>query len=326
MAFPSPSLVPPSLSTYQMSFGGLTFAGQPGSGNYALQTITWDMPSVASGDVQRAMDQGEFAGMDVLPGRDITVVQVVTGGYAQSGAGVDTTAKAQAVDAAVQALGGVMYPAGTTEPFPLYIQLPSGVFAAMCKPRGHSCPFDINRVFAGGVIATSKWHATDPRFYAAPSKQSPATGLPAPAGGGTFPATFNYGFGGGGTGGLVNVTNAGYFEMRPVLVITGPCTNPVVSNLSISGAPWVGVNITLQAGDTLTIDMDFRSVIYVASGTTQGASRQNALLAGSTWWNLQASNGPNGIAGPNVIEFTTSDGTHVAATLTVQSADAYLTL
>lgn len=325
MGFPSPSLVAPSLSTYQCSYGGLTFGGLPGSGSYALQSLTFDMPNVASGDVQRAMDEGEFAGVDVLPGRDITIVQVVTGGYQQTGAGVDTTAKALAVDQAVQALGGVMFPAGATEPYPLYIQLPSGTFAAMCKPRKHNCPFDINRVFAGGVVATSLLHATDPRFYAAPSK-SATVGLPAPAGGGTFNATFNYSFGGGGAGGTLNVVNAGYFEMRPVLVINGPCTNPVVSNLTISGAPWVGVNITLAAGDVLTIDMDWRTVTYTAAGTSQGASRQNALMTGSTWWNLQPYNGPAGIGGPNVIEFTTSDGSQVAATLTVQSADAYLTI
>jgi hypothetical protein len=116
----------------------------------------------------------------------------------------------------------------------------------------------------------------------------------------------------------VTVYNSGLFEMRPVLVVTGPCTNPVISNLSIPGAPWIGVTITLNAGDTLAIDMDFQTVVYTSAGTSASVSRRNAVMNGETWWNLPP--------GPNIVEFTTGDGVPVAGTLAVQSADAFLTL
>lgn len=313
MPFPSPSLAPPALNLYQLSYGGLAFGGVGRTVNQ-VQSMVIDMPDVAGGDVQRAMDQGEFVGLDVLPGKDVTIVQTI--GRANPTGFPVTAAEALALDQAVQALGGVMAPGGVTER-PLYLQLPSGLFACMCRPRRHSCPFDINRVMAGGVIATTMLHATDPRWYAAPSKTA-TVGLPAPAGGLSFPVSFPATFGGGGAGGILTVYNYGLFEMRPVLVIAGPCTNPVVSNLSIPGAPAIGVALTLAAGDTLTIGTDLRSIVFTAAGTSAGSSRRNALMSGSTWWNLPP--------GANQIEFTTGDAMQVAGTLTVQSADAYLTL
>lgn len=314
MAFPSPSLAPPALNLYQWSYGGLAFGGV-GQTTYQVQSATIDMPDVASADLQRALEQGEFAGMDVLPGKDITIVQLVTT-PGLTGSGV-TLAQAQAVDVACQQLGGVMGPGGVTEQ-PLYFQMASGLFACMARPRKHNCPWDINRAFAGGAVATTLLHATDPRWYAAPSKQSVPISLPAPLGGYTFPGSFPALFGGGGVGGLVTVYNNGLFETRPVLVITGPCTNPVITNLSIVGSPQIGVTISLAAGDTLTIDTDMQSVLYVTSGTTAAVSRDNAVTPNTTWWNLPP--------GASIIEFTTGDATQVAAALVVQSADAWLTL
>jgi hypothetical protein len=170
---------------------------------------------------------------------------------------------------------------------------------------------------AKATIATTLLHATDPRFYAAPSRTA-TVGLPTPAGGLLFPVTFPATFNGGGAGGLLTVVNAGRFEMRPMFIITGPCLNPTVANLSIAGAPAVTFALTMSAGDTLVIDCDWRTAQYTTAGSTQAASRRNTLVAGSTWFNLPP--------GSNIIEFTTADATQVAATLTVQSADAYLSL
>jgi hypothetical protein len=144
--------------------------------------------------------------------------------------------------------------------------------------------------------------------------------VPVSVGGGlSFPVTFPAVFGAGGVGGLLSVVNSGKFESRPILVITGPCVNPVITNLSIPGAPFVGVNITLNAGDTLVIDLDWESGVYTTAGSSLGSSRRNALMTGVTWWNLPA-------ASASSIEFTTSDTTPVAGTLTVQSASAYLSV
>lgn len=317
MGFPSPTLAPPALLPYQLSFGGLTFGGIVPGATYQLQGLDMSMPDVATGDVQRALDQGEFAGLDTLPGADITITQVVTCGSV-IGPGGASTAQGQALDSAVRALGGVMGPGGTAEQ-PLWLQLPSGTFARMCRPRKHNCPLDVNRVFAAGVVATSLLHSTDPRWYAAPT-QSQSVALPAAIGGGlAWPAAAPFVFGSGGIGGLLTVVNSGLFEMRPVLVITGPCVNPAVTNLSITGAPSVGVNITMAAGDTLVIDLDWQSAIYTVAGSTQGSSRRSSLTNGSTWWNL-----PSGTA--STVQFTSQDTSPTTGTLSVLSASAYLSL
>lgn len=305
MSFPSPSLSPPALQTYQLSYKGLTFGGVIQGAVYQLQELKGlDVPPVLAGDVQRALEQGEFAGLDLSAGRDVEIKQVVQ---------TDGTS----FDHARQALSAAMAVAGVTER-PLYVQLPSGVFACMARPRKHSGPsIDIVAVLAKGGVADTMLHATDPRWYAAPSKTQTVS-LPAPLGGVSFPVSFDLSFGGGSTGGILQVENNGTFECRPILIFTGPCVNPVATNLSITGAPSLGFNITLAAGDTLTVETDFQSVILQTAGTSGGASRRGTLMTGSTWWNL-----PPGLS---QVEFTTSDPTQVTGTLTVQSADAFMGL
>lgn len=317
MPFPAPSIPAPALNLYQWSYRGLAFGGVDTTATYQIQSANVDMPDVASGDVQRAIEQGEFEGVDVLPGADTTIVQVVTTqGLARTG--MPTTAQAVAIDEACQALGGVMGVIGTGQQ-PLYVQMASGCYVRLAKPRKHNCPWDINRVYAGGAIATSLLHSTDPRWYLVPS-QSQTVGLPSTIGGGlSVPVTAPVSLTGGSAGGLLTVVNAGTFESRPVLIVTGPCTNPVIANTSIAGAPSIGVNITLNAGDQLVIDTDWHSVVYTVAGSTLGSSRRNDLMTASTWWNLPANSS-------NTIEFTSSDTSPVAGTLTVWSASAFLTI
>lgn len=297
MSFPDPSLVVPTLDDYQFSYRGLTFGGNIRGAAYQIQQMTIDMPDIATGDVQRALDQGEFAGVDTLPGADITIVQMVR-------------SDSVSVDHAAQALGGIMAPGGSTED-PLWLQLPSGTFCRTCRPRKHNCPLDINRVFMGAFQATSLLHSTDPRWYVAPSV-SQTVAIPTSPGGGTpIPAPVPWVLGAGVAYVHVNVMNTGLFESRPVLVFTGPCENPIAWNYSLPDNPYVGVTIILNAGDTLTVDLDWQSAVYTRAGATQGTPVRGRLMSGSTWWNLPA-NSTNEIA-------------YLAGgTLTIQSASAYL--
>lgn len=303
MAFPAVA-TPPSLPVWGMSYGGLAFGGIVRGSTYQLiGTDALDIPAALSGDATRDLDQGDFIGLDTLPGRDITIQQVIA-------ASTDAS-----LDAARQTLAGVLGPAGTTE-LPLYLQLASGIYACMARPRKHSPPLDINTVLGKGVVVSTMFRASDPRWYAVPTKQA-TVGLPGPLGGLTFPVTFPASFGGGGGGGILQVTNAGQFEMRPVLVVTGPCTNPRVTNLTLPGAPGIGFNLVMATGDTLVIDTDFQSVLYFTAGSSIASSRRGALTSDTVWWNL-----PPGL---NQIELTTTDALG-AALLTVQSADAWLGL
>lgn len=323
MPFPSPTLAPPALGLYQYSFGGLTFGGVAPGSTYQVQSADLDMPDVVSGDVQRALDQGEMPGLDILPGADLTIQQVVTT-PGLNRTSMPTLAQAAAIDQACQALGGVMAPGGVSE-IPLWVQMASGCYVRMARARKHNCPWDVNRAFAGGAVATTSLHSTDPRWYAAPTV-SQTVGLPGAIGGGLpftsagaiFGAT-GAAFGAGNVGGLLTVVNAGQFESRPILIVTGPCTNPVIANNSLPGNPWIGVNLTLAAGDTLAIDTDWGSIVYTAAGSSIGSSRRNALRYGTTWWNLPRQSA-------NQIAFTTSDTSPVPATLTVQSASAFLSI
>lgn len=312
MSFPDPTLVPPALAPWQLSFGGLTFGGVVPGSTYQFQSLNVDMPDVTSGDVQRALDQGEFAGEDTLPGADITVVQGVSCGSKVGPAGA-TVAQALALTNACEALGGVMGPGGSTE-IPLWYQTPTGCKARMCRARKHNCPVDINRIFAGATIATSLLHSTDPRWYAAPSiAQTGAIPL-SPGGGVPIPAAVPWVLGAGFAGVDLNVVNSGRFESRPVLIFAGPCENPSATNISLPGLPFVGVHITLGVGDTLTIDLDWQSVVYTMAGQTQGVQVRKLLMPGCTWWNLPANS-------TSTIAFLASGGT-----LTVQSASAYLSV
>lgn len=305
--FPSPSLVPPALTVAQINFGGLTFGGIEAGATYQLQSIEGlDGVDVVSGDQQRAQEEGEFAGLDVLPGRDLIIKHLVSG------------ISLAALAAARRRLGGVFAVKGSEET-PLWVMTEDElVFGCMARPRRHHFPYDVNVFVAEGVLVTSQVHTTDPRWYAAPSKTA-TVGIPGPLGGVSFPIVFPVSFGGGASGGVLEVENAGTMEMRPVLVITGPCVNPSVSNITIPGAPRLTFNVTLNVGDQLIIDTDFQTVQLVAAGTAIAESRRNAVRAGSVWWNLPKEETCQ-------IEFTTEDTSAVAATLTVQSADAYASL
>lgn len=313
MSFPAPNLTPPTLNPWQMSHKGLVFGGFDLTTPYLFQQMPLglDVPAYITGDIQRALDQGEFSGIDLSPGRDIQYTQLVK---------TDGTSVAHAR----RALAGVMVPAGVTS-HPLYLRTDDNlIFGCMARPRKHQYVSDLTLVQAKGVVMASQWHATDPRWYTCPTKTA-TVGLTSSGslGGLLFNATAPFTFGGGTYAGVLSVYNAGHMEMRPVLIITGPCTNPVVSNLSLPGDPFIGVNITLGVGDTLTIDTDFQSILYTAAGTSVGQSRGDDKMDGTTWWNLLPSQFSGGL---NTIAFTTGDAAFVTGTLTVQSADAWIGL
>jgi hypothetical protein len=306
MSFPAPSLPVPALSTYQMSYGGLAFAGVVTNATYQLQEYPegLDTPDYLTGDIQKALDEGEWAGLDLSPGRNILVKQVIRG------------VTAVGLDEARQALAGVLGPKGVVEE-PLYLQMPSGVFACLARPRKHKAPFDITAVLAKGAIASTMFHATDPRWYAMPSKTA-TVGIPAATGGVIFPTTFPVTFTGGGTAGVIEAENDGLMEMRPVFIVTGPCVNPKIACVSLPGSPAIQFDLVLNAGDQLTIDTDTQSVALTTAGSTEGSSRRTNEAPGSIWFNFPP--------GPNTVKFTTEDTTRPAGTLTVQWADAYMGL
>lgn len=269
-----------------------------------------DLPGPRNSDSIRPRSHGELSGLDVMSGRDIILT-----GFGQT----DGTS----LQHALKTLGGVMAPQQSEQP--LWLQIPNlPLLCSMARPRQNAGAYNI----ANGLNLINKilsFHATDPRLYAA--AQTATVGLGTPLGGLRFPVTFPASFGGGTVAGVITANNAGNFESRPILIITGPCTNPMVANAttgwSLSFSNPFQTSFTVLAGDTLVVDLDLGSVQYFSAGVGVGANRKAWLVAGSVWPDLVA--GINGLApGNNTIQFTSTDASTVAGTLTCQWASAYM--
>lgn len=303
MSLPSPLLALPGISNDQISFGGVTLGTGTPFGLTKLEGL--DKPDVRSGNTERPRTRGAFLGLNLLKTRMITLTVDVGppfGSYTN-------------LAGAVAALRTACSTEGTTE-YPLWIQLPNQPFVAcMARVLKRSFPYDITAdigsLLRGAVI---QFEATDPYLYGAPTLQ-PSVGLPGPSGGFGFPITFPLSFGGSATPNQVSVVNAGDVPCWPVLVITGPCLNPSVSNLSIAGNPTITFGIQLNAGDTLVVDTDLQSIVYTPAGAAVGARYPQILQSGSTFFSLPS--------GTSQLAFNDQSTSAAAGTLKVWCSSAY---
>lgn len=313
MPFPSPSLTPPTLANWQFSYQGFTLGASQPAGQLKI-TGLGDLADIRSNDPPFSRDHGEFVGLDLYSGRDIEFdVWAKTDGTSLQ----DTLLNF----AGATALGSPNLNGNTEQP--MWFQLPNyPLLCTMCRPRKRSTPWDATYAAAQVALPVAQFHATDPRLYAV--GQQVTVGLPSPTAGMRFPATFPISFGSSSPNG-VTVTNNGNVEMRPILVITGPCTNPTVQNTSIAGTPYITLSnpsqssYTVLAGDQLVVDLGAKTVLYYNGGVASGsvpASRTGWLQAGFTFWDLPPGN--------NVVQFLSQDSAQTGATLTVQWASAYM--
>jgi hypothetical protein len=313
VSLPSPTLTTPSLSADQIQFqnSGLLMGVGTVYGLSKLEGL--DKPNVRSGNTARAQTRGSFIGVNLLDTRTITLtldVGPLLGGYGTYGT----------LAGALAALTDVCSTEGVTE-YPLWIKLPNGSqWCCMARCLKKSVPWDITADLGGLVKGASvQFEATDPYFYSAPTL-NPSVGLPSPSQGLTFTKTTTAGvavplvFGGGATPNELTCTNSGNVPCYPLLVITGPCTNPTVTNLSVPGVPELQFSVAMNTGDMMVIDCDAESVTYYSAGSSIGASRLSALIPGSSWFSI--------IPGANVLAFNSSDSTSVAGTLSVYYASA----
>lgn len=266
-----------------------------------------DLPNIRNGDSNQPRSRGDYIGLDVDDARDLTVTFDIGGSNFGSYANLQS---------ALNALRAVTNTQGTTE-YPLWLQLPNfGLVAMMCRVRKRNLPPDLT--FSLGNLAQNcaiQFHAADPYFYAAPTLD-PSVGLPTPGLGFSFNMTFNLNFGGASGGNTISVDNTGDAPCYPLLTITGPCTNPSISNTSMPGNPTLTFDIVLNTGDQLIINTDYpQSVTYFANGSVTGATRMNTLQSGYAWWAL-----PPGVS---VISFNSQDITKVNGTLTMDWTSAF---
>jgi hypothetical protein len=303
----------PGSNLWEMTYGGLTFGGLNRLATYQLQELPEGLgtPDYISGDVQRALEQGEWPGVDLSPGRNITVKQIIQ------------AATEAELDAARQAFGAVLTPKGSTE-YPLTLQLASGLFTCYARPRKHAPPIDVNTIVGKGTVVATMFHATDPRWYG--PTQTASTGLASP--GGLTPPLTPPLTPKAGSGGLIQAVNAGPMYTYATLTFTGPCTTPKAANLSLPGAPAVAFNVTLNPGDTLTVNMGYESVVLTSAGSSAGSSRRAAILPGSVFWPLPGAVLAGGVLVPSasIIQFSSEDSSKVAGTLSASWASAYMAI
>ncbi len=308
MKFPSPSITPPVLSNWQHSYLGLTFGVNAGGiGIVGIDGL--DMAQLRSADMTRARSQGELTGLDLYPGRDITY---------------DLFLNADSADTFIQNqvnLATVTQSQGSTEQ-PLWFQLPGmEILCVMARPRARTMAWDFNYSAANIGSPTIMFHATSPFIWG--QGQSASVGVSPTIGSLTFPATFPLTFGSTSPNTMV-ATNAGNVTMSPVLVLTGPMTNPTIANISISGSPYITVSnptqtgYTILSGDQMTIDLDTHDVLYYSGGMAHGtpAARPSWIVSGSTWWTLPP--------GSNTIQLSTQDSAATAGSAAIWWADAWL--
>lgn len=254
------------MTDYAFTFNGLTFGGAGAAVQIRGVQGLEDMPDLRTSDEARGFVDGMFYGRDLLGGRTVTIdLQIAT------------TGTLAAYRATLELLKAALVPSATTT-LPLQFTLPGlGVRRINARCRRRSLPIDL--AYQSGLAKGAvEFYAGDPRIYDDVST-SVAIGLPSASGGRTYNRTYNVTYGAVSSGNVQVCTNAGTIATKPVITLTGPVDTPFIQNVT-SGA-FLKFNLTLAAGETLTIDTDSRSVVL--NGT---ASRRSALSIDSTWFDL----------------------------------------
>ncbi len=305
MSIPPITASVPSLSDWQVYYNGLIM----GVGtSYAIEQLTGLAgPKFRNQDQPRARDLGSFLGFDTYGSRTF---------------GLDLIIVADGTNSLQQLMLNVAqaFSVQPSQELPFSFKLPTlPQMVIMARPKRREYP--INMSYSVNFVGkpTIELEATDPNIYGTPT-QSVSTGLSTPPSGTNFNITFPMTFGGG-TLNYLLVNNSGNTNVRPIIVFTGPLTNPYINNSSIAGNPKLSftnptqTGYTLNAGDTLTVDTDAHTIVYTPSGSTSGSDYRSWLVFGSTWFDLQV--------GANNLYFGSGDISFTSGTVAVYWANGY---
>lgn len=247
----------------------------------------WDSPDIAGQVVQRASDHGGWLTPQFYAPRVMTLT-------------VTATAPTQALRDVARAQLQQVIPVNDTalltynEPVPKQCYIRRSGKIAETYPTLYDVSFSC-------VIT-----APDPRKYSADLNTMQAYLLPSQGYGITVPLTLPFSLTAKPVAGSVNAVNAGNFETRPVVTVTGPLTSPRITNVSTGQTvSWTG--LVLGTGDQLVVDMDLKQPLL------NGALRPADYT--SSWWVMNP--------GQNTIQLggsQTADG----ANMTVQWRDAWI--
>lgn len=229
-----------------------------------------DFPELRSNDAVLAGAHGALPGQDRLEARDITFKLEV---YEDAELDMWTT---------LHALSLAMSPSDIELPltFKAGDQPPMRVY---CRPRKRNIPMSINHLY-NKVEVDLMLNASDPLIYSETQYTSTADAPTVPTGR-AFSATYPWNFGAPGTGGVVDVFNAGTAPTSWTARVFGPCTNPTIIGPGGS-LTWES---SLLAGEFVEFDAHpSRETVLVG-----GSSSQFGQLTDTSVWFLLPPGGSN---------------------------------
>jgi phage-related protein len=250
-----------ALSNYQFQFGSLVFgAGTP----FVVTEVTGleDLPQIRNQDDNKGYNDGMFTGRDFYSGRTLTFMFNILAGNGNT---------AQANYALFQAALNPQQSGVSTLQFLLS---PSDTLKQIgARVRTRAVPVTPEYTY-GKITAQVSLFCPDPRYYDASTSNISLT-IAAPSGR-TYNRTYNLSYGGGSQSGTGFVINNGWATTNPVITITGPAVNPVVTN--VTTAQNITINYTLGASDVVVIDLNLKTVFL------NGTSARNILANNSQWF------------------------------------------
>lgn len=304
-----------NLSPYQVyvsSTGTILGAGT----DIALISTTGlrDLPAIREGNVNRGQRDGALPGLNLIGERRVGVNYQITRttGGTEAALATATAAHQNVADPSTICMMGGDYlrqQAGVGATKPVYsamIQLPNRANPLIFfgRPVRFNAPIDTDYQY-GRINITTEWSCPDGLLYDN-TLITGSCGLPNPTSGMTFPALFNVTFGAS-SGGSFQLNNTGSYATAPFFTITGPVSYPIIYNQTTGQQ--IKLNITLAAGDTLTVDCQSGTVAL------NGANRNNAVDITTTFFALAPGN--------NTIGYGSADSAAVSSQLTGYALPAY---
>lgn len=209
-------------------------------------------PAVLSRDLVRQDADGNFPGRDTYGPRYVTF-----------DVNVDSV-PATIIDDIRSATTALKVRHEAWDVLPFVFQLDDGDGKKFCWMRPRNSNFKLTYpVHTGYVKGAVQLIGHDPRYYSINETM----------------AFVNVGI--GATVGNLDITNLGNYDSGPIVEITGPATNPRITNPQ-DGGRTIKTNIVVPAGKVLSIDMRLRLMILDGASVPPGTIRND-----SQWWRLQ---------------------------------------
>jgi hypothetical protein len=250
-----------ALNYYSFQFGSFVFGGA-GSPYQILDVEGLGLPELRVQDDNRGYNDGMFSGRDFLSGRTLTFTMNIF---------ADATRNAQQ-NLALFNQAMIPQQSGTT---PLYFQLAPTDTTKVLYARVRSRRVLVDPEYTYGFIRVQvTMFAPNPKYY----DQTFTTGSISPVNpsGRTYNRTYNLSYGGGTNASALTIVNSGTWTTYPTITITGPITNPILTNQTTNQS--LAITVTLLSTDNLVLDLENRNVLL------NGSPVRNLLTGSSQWF------------------------------------------